>query len=88
MTPYELGVILHYHWSPNDHPDIVRRPPVWFSTMDDFTRQGLLLPTTGGATYYKISARGRAFVAALQQVPLPTPTWQVVWPVNPTLEAR
>ena len=81
MTPYEIGVLLHYYARCDDHEDVRRKPPIWHPTIEAFIASGLLryLPASErddwvGATY-EIGARGRAYCEALQRVPLPVQAW-------------
>lgn len=83
MTPYEIDVLLWYYARCEDHPDMVRNPPVWRPTIDGFKADNLLtsgeeLCTRG--TCYSLTERGTAYVEALQRVPLPTSRWVIEWP--------
>ena len=82
MSPYKLNIMLHYYARTNDHPDIVRNPPIWRPTIESFMRDGLLEvgDKLEDAAVYRITARGRAFCEALTLVPLPEHQCVVVWP--------
>lgn len=82
MTCYELGILIHYYGSAEDHADLDRRPPIWQPTIDAFVSEGLLelnkriAPADGPQTVYVLTERGRVFVEqGLQQVPLPVQQW-------------
>lgn len=77
MSPYEIGILIWYYAHVDDHPDIERRPPVWEPTLDQFLRWNLLRPSFETERHYMLSDRGRAYVEALQRVPLPTSIWVV-----------
>jgi hypothetical protein len=81
MTPYEIGVMLHYYVSATDHEDAERNPPIWRPTIQRFLDDGLLkfvapderdqrYPTT-----YAITDRGRVYCYSLQLVELPVAVW-------------
>lgn len=83
MTPFELEILLHYYCHVDDCNAYLRNPPIWPETRDRFIADGLLgLVPTGEVSdaVYRIMPRGRAFVDALQRVPLPQQTWTVRWP--------
>ena len=82
MVPVQLEVMLHYYYSPVDHPMVESNPPIWTTTRRWFLEAGLLetYPEIKGkpqlnAPVYKITERGRAFVKALCDVPLPVQAW-------------
>lgn len=83
MTPYEIDVLLWYSARCEDHPDMIRNPPVWRPTVDQFKALDLLVLASkemSRGTCYELTDRGRVYVEALQAVPLPRPTWKVDWP--------
>lgn len=83
MSPYELGVMLHYYAHIDDHESFVRNPPIWKETHDRFIADGLLEVTPKDEmrdAVLRITPKGRAFVEALQRVPLPRSVWVVEWP--------
>ena len=79
MTPYEIGIMLHYHCSPDDYHDMTA--PIFRGTMDRFIADGLIEPATPASPYnvtYKITAKGRYYVSeGLCKVPLPVNTWRI-----------
>lgn len=80
MTPYEIGVLLHYYCRAEDHEDIDRQPPVWRPTILAFKAEGLLRDAVpdernGGNLTFTVTERGKAFCEALQRVPLPIQKW-------------
>ena len=84
MTPYEIDILLHYYARCEDHGDVERKPPIWPSTLLYFLEQELLATANAEAqAHYAITDRGRAYVEALQRVPLPVQVW-----VMPSEESR
>jgi hypothetical protein len=86
MTPFELGIMLHYYAQVGDPEAMRRQPPILGDTLACLEHEQLLRPTADeteagaeGATYV-ITERGRAYVDALLSVPLPTRTWRVQFP--------
>lgn len=79
MTPYEIGVLLHYYARVDDHPDIQRNPPIWRPTIDDFKAAKLLATRAAEdnrhEAVYVLTSRGRAYMDVLQAVPLPSLMW-------------
>ena len=86
MTPYEIGVLLHYYARAEDHEDLHRRPPVWADTLTKFMAADLiryLSERERAALYpmvYQLTERGRAYCESLQRVPLPESVWVTHWP--------
>ena len=80
MTPYDIGVLLHYHCTMHDHPDLERNPPIWRPSIQWFLEERLLESTVGGAddAAYRITERGRFYVDnGLCEVPLPVQEWRI-----------
>lgn len=80
MTPYEIGLILHYYYSAEDHEDIQRNPPVTRPTLLSFVEHGLLVYRHDSErqvddAMYAITERGTAYCKALQRVQLPIQIW-------------
>jgi hypothetical protein len=83
MTVYEIGIMTHYYAYGDDHPDILRRPPIWEPTIDRFLRHDLLaLCDSKLERVYDLTDRGRVYVEALKAVPLPQACWRVEWPAS------
>jgi hypothetical protein len=83
VTPYEIGIMLHYYAHVGDSPERERGAPIWSETLHDFLINGLLEPSHApGGAVYRITPKGRAFVEALQQVPLPEQVWITRWPTT------
>ena len=78
MTPYEIGVVLHYYAHVDDHPRLKDDP----DTITKFLSDGILErgPVERQAPTFVITDRGTAFCEALKQVPLPVQRWVTVWP--------
>jgi hypothetical protein len=74
VTPYEINILLHYYSRAEDHPDISRNPPIWRPTMFSFAERGLICDGTHGVSY-GLTDRGRAYIEALQRIPLPQQVW-------------
>lgn len=83
MTPLDLEVILHYHYSQEDFPRLVAgdAAPAVIEAVSRHEGVGLLElnPTQSVAqpSVYRITAMGRAFVQALCNTPLPVRCWKV-----------
>lgn len=83
MSPFEIGVILHYHCRVGDHEIVTRPPPIGPSTLDWFLKEELLRPTRDDEQHidhpavFSITPRGRAYVEALQALPLPVQVWVI-----------
>lgn len=79
MTPYEIDILLWYYARCEDHPDLERNPPVWRPTIAEFMDRGLL-STPHTERCYELTPRGKAYVDALQRVPLPEQVWVTTYP--------
>ena len=79
MSPYEIGVMLHYYVAPIDHPDCSKRPPVWQKTLDKFVAIGMLKCNVDSKrdSCYCITEKGTAYVQYLMKVELPICKWIV-----------
>jgi hypothetical protein len=84
MSCYELRVLMHYYYSPEEHPDFERNPPVWEPTVDKLIRAGLVMLRMQGATAYVITEKGSAHVEALLNFPLPVQRWISLMPTTAT----
>lgn len=85
MSPYELGIMLHYYAHVDDHESVIRNPPIWGETCSRFQDNDLIecVPREEVKdAVYRITSRGRAFVEALEDVPLPSQRWVVEWPTT------
>ena len=72
MSPYQLGILLHYYTRADDYPDVISPPPIWRETIDGFKRDDLLKDSRNEAdASYEITQRGRVFVEGLCNLPLP-----------------
>jgi hypothetical protein len=80
MSPFDIGVLLHYYAHVDDHPRMRDNPPVWRQTVEWMLADDLLMASTDEAVTYQITERGRAYVNALQAVPLPVSKWITEWP--------
>ena len=80
MSPFEIGIILHYSYSSEDHPAMFDGVPIWPTTRDQLKEWGLLEETTmrtGKHPCYRLTERGKAYAQALQRMPLPIARWEI-----------
>lgn len=81
MTPLELQIVIHYYGCADDFRGGDFSPPAVREAIDWMTRAGLLRKRGDGddpgESTYLIDARGRAYVEALCQTPLPEQRWVV-----------
>lgn len=81
MTPYEIGILLHYYASNStDAPELKRGAPILAETIETFIARNLLERTDRAdlcLPAYRLTERGRIYVEALQRVPLPERGWVV-----------
>ena len=75
MTPFEIGILLHYATCSQDHELMRDPPPIWRETMRGFIAQGMLVESSGGDVVYLKTDRLDAYAEALQLVPLPVQKW-------------
>lgn len=75
MTPLQIRIMLHYHYSPTDFKDCAG--PVVPTTIRDFYDAGMLedCPVVGVKT--RITDKGRAYCKALECVPEPVCMWLI-----------
>jgi hypothetical protein len=82
MTPFVIGVLLHYYTRCGDCPACVDNVPIWPETRDWLIAADLLVP--GGKVReatYELTPRGHAYVRdGICAVPLPDPDWVIPWP--------
>lgn len=73
-----IGILLHYYYSPEEHPDCRDNPPHWRISIDDLMQKGLLTyreqPSQFGATY-QTTERAMVYVEAIRSLPLPEQQW-------------
>lgn len=78
LTPYEIEIVLHYYYSPEEHPECAGNSPAWRSSVDMLLAEGVLQlrkePSQYGATY-ESTERSRVYIEALKDVPLPVQKW-------------
>lgn len=80
MSPYEIGVLLHYYSSACDHDDIHKNPPIWRPTIEKFIADGLLESPGHDHWHrtYRLTERGKFYVVeGLCAIPLPTHKWEI-----------
>lgn len=82
MTPYEIGILLHYYASARDPIECKfdMRAPMWRPTIDAFIKDlGLMeLERSEMPRTYRLTDKGRVYVEqGLMQVPLPIQSWRM-----------
>lgn len=73
-TPSNLEVLLHCHYSPEIHPRI--DAPAVKEGLDYLLRTSMI-EFGSGRFIYKTTAKGRAYIDYLMQVPFPEQHWFV-----------
>lgn len=74
-TPSSIEVILHYYYSPEPHPQWRTATVQLF--LNNFIREGLIVPDSMKAGFYKTTPRGDAWVEMICHTPYPVE--QNVW---------
>jgi len=81
MSPYEIGVLLHYYGSPEDpcEDKFNMRSVLWRETIDAFIQNNLIETDISENTRtYKLTERGEVYVKdGLLMVPLPVQSWHM-----------
>lgn len=80
MTPFEIDILMWYHARAEDHPVVMKDPPIWQATRDWFMAEGLLAFGPPPGSGLKITPRGDAYCRSLCMVPPPVPSWRTEWP--------
>jgi hypothetical protein len=79
MSPFEIGILMHYYCCASESPDVLRNPPIINETMRWFVNEGLLIkmekPSEYGASY-AITDRGRCWVVYVCNLSLPAWTME------------
>lgn len=82
MTPYEIGILLHYYARCDDAPEI--NAPIGPETVKEFVDKGLLqyIPERDQAAHnpvkLRLTERGYVYVKfGLCKVPLPVQEWRI-----------
>lgn len=73
MSPFEIGIILHYYVRGDDHP----RLPDIQQTISEMVGNGLLedeTPSVNGPKY-RLTEKGDVYAVALTRVPMPEQRW-------------
>lgn len=74
FTPYELGILLHYFVSPEEHP----RAPIFEATCLRLMQLGLMTRDLRREPVYGLTERGEAFITlGLLRTPIPEQVWQM-----------
>lgn len=77
MTPFEIGILLHYYSCADDHEHLLGSS----EARQQLEVSGLVRQAVGSARKFDITDRGRAYVDALLHVKLPVAVW--VMPDDP-----
>lgn len=81
MTPFAIGILMHYATTLGDHPVVFDNPPIWDSTRKWFLENDLLVDGRP-QTAWKATERCKAYVDFLCAVPLPVAQWVLPAPVT------
>lgn len=79
FTPNDIDVLMHYHYSPFEHPRRLSRAVT--ETVGRYLREGIIerrseLELTGSnPALYKLTPRGKAWLSQILNVPFPQPAW-------------
>jgi hypothetical protein len=81
MTLSEIGLLLHYYYSPEEHPDIESGGKGWVRQgLASLIHFGLVAPRQvrcESGSSYEVLERGSVYVKAIQAVPLPVQVWVI-----------
>ena len=74
LTLQTIGILLHYAWSPHEHPDCLAQAGGWRESINALQREGLIEAKQQprfDATY-EVTGKGMVYVEAIRHTPLPT----------------
>lgn len=74
MTPLEMTIMLHHYGSTAPWDHVSRHSLAGIAALRKLVQELMLeksLPDAGGVVTYEITDKGRAYVEALERVPLP-----------------
>jgi hypothetical protein len=82
MTPYEVGILLHYYGHARDPVEgqFDMRAPIWRPTITWFINMGLIEhdKSEGTMRSYRLTDKGRCYVEdGICNVRLPEPKWHI-----------
>ena len=79
MTPLEISILLHYHYSAEDYQQGDFATQAVREAMDKFRDQEELLEFHVGSKRrtYRLTPRGEAFIKAILALPLPVCVWVI-----------
>lgn len=69
MTPNDIEILIHYYSSLRHHPRL--DAPAVSGAIDDFMMRGLLISNSSNSGY-EVTDLGRAHIAQLCNLPIPT----------------
>lgn len=83
MTPFELGILLHYYTTPVAHEQEDSPAPIWEPTIQAFISEKIIEPTPIAPppdidykpSAYRLTQRGKAYIKYVLAVPLPMMKW-------------
>jgi hypothetical protein len=75
MTPNHIEIFIHYFVSPSDVAHPRRGSPAVFEAIWDLRNAGILDPIDEDLDMYRVTDKGRAWMAMLLGTPMP----QLVW---------
>lgn len=76
MTPFLLGICLHYYYSPEQHPSARQDGQMVVEAFQQLKVRGLLREIDCG---YAGTEALKVYVDALCSVPLPVTRWVIPW---------
>lgn len=82
MSPFEIGILLHYYGCASDHPYMNNKPPIFDDTMREFVKDGLLEHGATENPQYVGTKKLAAYVEYLCSVQLPEQIWIVNMPTS------
>lgn len=78
LTLIQIGLVLHYHYSPVEHPYIDTEPKAFGIAIRGLIDAGLLVPhhrTDEYSASYKTTEKAAVYVEAIRALPLPVNQW-------------
>lgn len=70
-----IEILLWYFWSIKDHPYMDDGGPAWRTAIKWLLEEELLREETTQTTSYSCTQRGRVYVEAIWELPLPLQVW-------------
>jgi hypothetical protein len=76
ITPYALGILLHYYVRSDAHPDAADNSAPWRVNVRNMMDLGLLESSVSGTTY-QTTERSRVFLETILRVQFPVQQWVI-----------